>query len=79
MKPCNNHVVVRKIEPNSTTEGGIVLPEKAFQDTQEAEVISRGDNCDKLNPGDKIVYAAYAGQVYKDLLILKSEDILGIL
>jgi chaperonin GroES len=91
LKPLGNRVVIKPIEQEDITSGGIVLPETAKEKPQKGTIISVGpgerDEDGKYIPmdvkeGDKVLFAKYAGTEIKvdgdKLLILKESDILAI-
>jgi len=91
LKPLYDRVVVKKIEMEQKTAGGIILPDTAKEESQLGEVIAVGEgklleNGEirplKVKEGDKVLYSKYAGNEVnidgEELLILREEDILAI-
>ena len=91
-RPLHDRVVVRRVESESKTAGGIIIPDTAKEKPQEGEVISVGagarDEAGKLVPlelkaGDRILFGKWSGTEVKvdgeDLLIMKESDVLGII
>ncbi|ATU92613.1 MAG: co-chaperone GroES [Phyllobacterium sp.] len=91
-RPLHDRVVVRRVESEAKTAGGIIIPDTAKEKPQEGEVIAVGtgarDEAGKLVPldvkaGDLILFGKWSGTEVKiggeDLLIMKESDILGIL
>ncbi|MDI6771227.1 MAG: co-chaperone GroES [bacterium] len=92
LKPLGDRVVVKPLEEEERTKGGIVLPDTAKEKPQHGEVIAVGpgewDEDGKkrippdVKPGDRVLYAKYAGTEVKtddgDLLILRASDVLAI-
>ena len=91
-RPLHDRVVVRRIEGEEKTKGGIIIPDTAKEKPQEGEVIAVGsgarDESGKLIPldvkaGDRVLFGKWSGTEVKidgeDLLIMKESDILGIL
>lgn len=91
LKPLGDRVVVKPIEQEEMTAGGIVIPDTAKERPQEGEVIAVGegkllDNGERVAPqvkaGDRVLYAKYGGTEVKvggiDYLILRESDILAI-
>ena len=91
-RPLHDRVVVRRIESDDRTAGGIIIPDTAKEKPQEGEVIAVGpgarDESGKLIPldvkaGDRILFGKWSGSEVKidgeDLLIMKQSDVLGIL
>ncbi len=91
LKPLADRVVVKKLEAEEKTAGGIVLPDTAKEKPQQGEVLAAGPG--KLNDkgtrepmevkvGDKVLFAKYSGTEVKiegvDYLILAERDILAI-
>jgi chaperonin GroES len=90
-RPLHDRVLVRRIEADEKTAGGIIIPDTAKEKPQEGEVIAAGagtkDESGKVTPldvkaGDKILFGKWSGTEVKlngeDLLIMKESDILGI-
>jgi chaperonin GroES len=88
--PLGERVIIKPIEQEQTTRGGIVLPDTAKEKPQEGEVIAVGpgrvgDDGKRipmeLAKGDRVVYSKFAGTEYKDgdqeYLILRESDILA--
>jgi chaperonin GroES len=91
LKPLADRVVVKPIEAEEKTKGGIVLPDTAKDKPQEGEVIAVGtgrilDNGTKLplevKVGDRVVYSKYSGSEIKidgeEYLIIRESDVLAI-
>jgi chaperonin GroES len=90
--PLGDKVVVKRLDAETRTPGGIVLPDSAKEKPQQGRVLSVGDGrltadghrvkC-QVHEGDRVVFTAWAGAEIKvakdDLLILKEDDILAIL
>ncbi|MDD5116571.1 MAG: co-chaperone GroES [Candidatus Omnitrophica bacterium] len=93
IKPLGDRVVVKPLEAETKTKGGIVLPDTAKEKPQEAKVIAVGkgkvlDNgtvqAPEVKIGDKVLYGKYSGNEIttkegEELLILREEDILAII
>ena len=91
LKPLGDRIVVRALEQESTSAGGIVLPDTAKEKPQQGEVLAIGpgkllDNGTRssidVKIGDKVVYSKYGGTEIKvsgeEYIILRSDDVLGI-
>jgi chaperonin GroES len=91
-RPLHDRVVVRRIESDERTAGGIIIPDTAKEKPQEGEVIAVGpgarDESGKLVPldvraGDRILFGKWSGTEVKidgqDFLIMKESDVMGIL
>ncbi len=92
LKPLGDRVVVKPLEEEERTKGGIVLPDTAKEKPQHGEVVAVGpgewDDEGKrripldVKEGDRVLFAKYAGSEFKadegDLLILRANDILAI-
>lgn len=91
LRPLFDRVVVKPIEEVSKTKAGLYIPDTAKEKSHRGEVIAVGEgkiNEGKLNPmtvkvGDVVLYKEYGGDEFKldgeEVVILKEEDILGIL
>ena len=90
-RPLHDRVLVRRVEAEAKTAGGIIIPDTAQEKPQEGEVVSVGagarDEAGKLVPldvkaGDRILFGKWSGTEVKvdgeDLIIMKESDILGI-
>ena len=90
--PLHDRVLVRRIEAEEKTAGGIIIPDTAKEKPQEGEVIAvgkggRDEDGDRIEmdvkKGDKILFGKWSGTEVKvdgeDLLIMKESDILGII
>jgi chaperonin GroES len=91
-RPLHDRVVVRRIEEDTKTVGGIIIPDTAKEKPMQGEVIAVGpgarDEAGKLvplevKPGDRVLFGKWSGTEVKinneELLIIKESDILGIL
>jgi chaperonin GroES len=91
LKPLGDRVIIKVLEKEEKTSGGIVLPDKAKEKPQEGEVMAVGpgrilDDGTRVQmdvkEGDKVVYSKYAGTEIKidgeEYLILRQDDILGV-
>jgi chaperonin GroES len=92
IRPLHDRVIVRRIEEDQKTKGGIIIPDTAKEKPQMGEVVATGPGKKtedgKLVPidvkkGDKVLFTKYAGSDIKiegeELLIMREEDILGII
>ena len=90
-RPLHDRVLVRRVDAEEKTSGGIIIPDTAKEKPQEGEVIAVGagarDENGKVNPldvkaGDRILFGKWSGTEVRvdgeDLLIMKESDILGI-
>ena len=90
-RPLHDRVVVRRLDGEEKTKGGIIIPETAKEKPQEGEVIAVGpgarDDAGKLvaldvKKGDRVLFGKWSGTEVKidgqDLLIMKESDIMGI-
>jgi chaperonin GroES len=90
-RPLHDRVVVRRIEGEEKTKGGIIIPDTAKEKPQEGEVIAVGpgarDESGKLIPvdlkaGDRILFGKWSGTEVKidgeELLIMKESDVMGV-
>jgi chaperonin GroES len=91
-RPLHDRVVVRRIEGEEKTKGGIIIPDNAKEKPQEGEVIAVGpgarDENGKVVPldlkaGDRVLFGKWSGSEVKldgeDLLIMKESDIMGVI
>lgn len=91
-RPLHDRVVVRRIESDEKTAGGIIIPDTAKEKPQEGEVVSVGagarDDTGKVQAldvkaGDRVLFGKWSGTEVKidgeELLIMKESDIMGVL
>jgi chaperonin GroES len=91
-RPLHDRVVVKRIEAEEKTAGGIIIPDTAREKPQQGQIIAAGpggrDEAGKLIPidlrvGDKVLFGKWSGTEVKldgeDLLIMKESDIMGVL
>ncbi len=91
-RPLHDRVVIRRIEGEEKTKGGIIIPDMAKEKPQEGEVIAVGpgarDESGKLVPldvktGDRVLFGKWSGTEVKidgeDLLIMKESDVIGVI
>ena len=91
-RPLHDRVLVKRVESDTKTKGGIIIPDTAQEKPMEGKVIAAGAGIrgedGKLHPldvkkGDKILFGKWSGTEVKvngdDLLIMKESDILGII
>lgn len=91
-KPLHDRVLIRPLESEEKTAGGIIIPDTAKEKPQEGKVLAVGsgsrDETGKLIPldvktGDRVLYGKWSGTEVKidgeDLLISKESDILGVI
>jgi len=92
LRPLHDRVLVRRVEAEEKTAGGIIIPDTAKEKPQEGEIVSVGTGTKaedgKVTPldvkaGDRILFGKWSGTEVKvdgeDLLIMKESDILGVI
>ena len=92
IRPLQDRVVVRRMEQESTSSGGIVLPDSAAEKPVQGEILAVGNgkvlNSGESRPldvkvGDTVLFGKYSGTEVKidgeDLLVMREEDIMGVL
>jgi chaperonin GroES len=90
-RPLHDRVLVRRVDAEAKTKGGIIIPDTAQEKPQEGEVVAAGtgarNEAGEIHPlevksGDKILFGKWSGTEVKidgeDLIIMKESDILGI-
>ena len=90
-RPLHDRVLVRRVEAEEKTAGGIIIPDTAKEKPQEGEIVAAGTGARaedgtvhplEVKAGDKILFGKWSGTEVKidgeDLLIMKESDILGI-
>jgi chaperonin GroES len=91
-RPLHDRVVVRRVESEARTAGGIIIPDTAKEKPQEGEIVAVGpgarDEAGKLvaldvKKGDRVLFGKWSGTEVKidgqDLLIMKESDIMGVI
>ena len=91
-RPLHDRVVVRRIEEDDRTKGGIIIPDTAKEKPQQGEVVAVGPGAPDekgkvqpldVKPGDRVLFGKWSGTEVKldgeELLIMKESDILGVI
>ena len=91
IRPLNDRVIVKRVEEEKKSAGGIVIPDTAAEKPSQGEVVFAGpgktDDNGKIQPmgvkvGDKILFGKYSGQEFRmdgqDLLHMREDDIIGV-
>ena len=91
LRPLQDRVLIRRVEPEAKTTGGILIPDTAQEKPMEGEVVAVGpgarDADGKLHPldvkaGDRVLFGKWSGTEVKldgeDLMIMKESDIMGV-
>ena len=91
-KPLHDRVVVRRVESDEKTKGGLIIPDSAKEKPAEGEIIAVGEGARKdsgelitpsVKAGDKVLFGKWSGTEItldgEELLIMKESDILGII
>jgi len=91
IRPLQDRIIVERLEEETTTKGGIIIPDSAKEKPAEGEIIAVGPG--KMNkqgdriamdvkPGDRVLFSKYGGTDVKiegeDYLIMREDDILGV-
>ena len=92
IRPLHDRVIVKRVEEEKTSPGGIVIPDSATEKPVEGEVVAVGngkilDNGEvralDLKKGDKVLFGKYSGTEVKvngeDYLVLREDDIMGVI
>ncbi|WP_114967087.1 co-chaperone GroES [Alkalilacustris brevis] len=91
-KPLHDRVLVRRVESEEKTKGGLIIPDTAKEKPSEGEIVSVGDGARKesgeliapsVKAGDRVLFGKWSGTEVtidgEELLIMKESDILGII
>lgn len=91
LKPIGDRILVKRVESESTSKGGIIIPDTAKEKPQEGEVVAVGDGKlldsgervpPPVEPGYRVLVGKYAGDEIKlegeELLIVRTDDVLAI-
>lgn len=92
IKPLHDRVIVKRIEENTTTSGGIIIPDSAKEKPQEGEIIAVGEGKYKedgsrqtldVKEGDRVLFGKYSGSEItldgEEFLMMREDEILGII
>lgn len=92
IRPLHDRVLVRRLDEEKTSPGGIVIPDTATEKPMQGEVVAVGngkvqDNGDvrglDVKPGDKVLFGKYSGTEVKvdgeELLVMREDDIMGVI
>ena len=92
IRPLNDRILVKRLEEETTSKGGIIIPDSAKEKPAEGEVVAVGpgrtnDKGDRIHmqvkAGDRVLFSKYGGTDVKldgnDYLIMREDDILGVL
>ena len=92
IRPLHDRVIVRRVEEERTSAGGIIIPDSAKEKPIQGEIVAVGkgkilDNGDvramDIKVGDKVLFGKYAGTEVKvdgeELLVMREEDVIGVL
>ncbi|MDR1462570.1 MAG: co-chaperone GroES [Azoarcus sp.] len=92
IRPLHDRVIVKRLEAERTTAGGIVIPDSAGEKPDQGEVLAVGNgkilDDGKVRPiavkaGDRVLFGKYAGQTVKvdgeELLVVREEDLFGVI
>ncbi|WFE73656.1 co-chaperone GroES [Roseinatronobacter sp. S2] len=90
--PLHDRVLVRRVESDDTTKGGLIIPDSAKEKPAEGEVIATGEGARKdsgeliamaVKAGDRVLFGKWSGTEVtvdgEELLIMKESDVLGVL
>ena len=91
-RPLHDRVVVRRIEADAKTKGGIIIPDTVKEKPQEGEVVAVGPGArdengkltpTELKPGERVLFGKWSGSEIKidgeELLIMKETDVMGVI
>ena len=91
-RPLHDRVVVKRVEEDTKTAGGIIIPDTAKEKPQQGEVVAVGPGARdeqgkivalEVKPGDRVLFGKWSGTEVKidgkELLIMKESDIMGVL
>ena len=91
-RPLHDRVVVKRIDAEDKTAGGIIIPDSAKEKPSQGEIVAVGkgkkDDNGKLIPidvkvGDRVLFGKYSGQTVKvkgdELLVMREEDLMGVI
>lgn len=83
LKPLSDRIIVERIEAESKTAGGIIIPDTAKEKPAEGKLVAIGKDVKDLVVGDRILFAKFSGSEvkveYKSFLIMKEADVLGVI
>ena len=91
-KPLHDRVLVRRVQSDEKTKGGLIIPDTAKEKPAEGEIVAAGEGARKdsgeliamaVKPGDRVLFGKWSGTEVtlngEELIIMKESDILGIM
>ena len=91
LRPLHDRVIIKRLDQESKTASGIIIPDAAAEKPDQGEVLAVGpgkrDEAGKLNPldvkvGDRVLFGKYAGQTVKvdgdELIVMREDDIMAV-
>ncbi|MEY2955362.1 MAG: co-chaperone GroES [Gemmobacter sp.] len=91
-KPLHDRVLVRRVQSDEKTKGGLIIPDTAKEKPAEGEIVAAGEGARKdsgeliamaVKPGDRVLFGKWSGTEVtlngEELIIMKESDILGII
>jgi chaperonin GroES len=91
LRPLQDHVLIRPVEPEAKTSGGIIIPDTAQEKPMEGEVVAAGPGARDANgalhalevkAGDRVLFGKWSGSEVKldgvDLMMIRESDIMGV-
>ena len=91
LRPLHDRVIIKRLDQESKTASGIIIPDAAAEKPDQGEVLAVGpgkrDEAGKLNAldvkvGDRVLFGKYAGQTVKvdneELIVMREDDIMGV-
>ncbi len=88
IRPLHDRIVVKRVEESEQVMNGIIIPDSAKEKPQEGEVLAvgKGKRAEdgKIIPmdvqvGDRILFGKYSGSEYKEIMIMREDEVLGVL
>lgn len=82
-KPLGERVLVKRVEEETTTASGIIIPDNAKEKPLHGSVVAVSDKVEGIKAGETVVFAKYSGTEIKldgeELLVMNVDDVLGVL
>lgn len=82
VKPLHDRVLIKRLEEETKTAGGIIIPDNHKEKPAQGQVVAAGAKATEVKAGDKVLFGKYSGTEVKvgaeAFIIMKEEEILGI-
>lgn len=82
LKPLKNGLILRRVKANDTSDGGIIIPDKAKKQQYQGRVLEIGKEVEQVKRGDIVIFASFANSEFelacRKFVIIKEDDVLAL-